>query len=205
MHRRREAFAIHPKSPLMPQSPQSSNLQRTLAAARHGDGEALADLYYRYARVLFQVAYRRLESVDDAQDVVHDVFADLPNVIGQYEGRGSFEGWLVAITVNCSLTLIRRRRRRRETYLPDVACEPAARSPDPIDRIALERALAGLSEKLRRVVILKEYGGYSHQEVARLLGIRQGACTMRLSRARRIMRDLQGGTSPDTPRATVSR
>ncbi len=59
-----------------------------------------------------------------------------------------------------------------------------------VDRLALEAALDQLPEELRHVFVLKEREGYSHAEIADMLGISSGASQTRLYRARRILMEL---------------
>ena len=65
---------------------------------------------------------------------------------------------------------------------------PANRQSDPHLRFDLEAALATIGDGLRQVVVLHDMEGYSHDEIARLLGIGVSASRMRLSRARMALR-----------------
>src|ERR1051325_8625989 len=75
--------------------------------AARGNPDALASLYARYARGLFAVAYRLLQSTEDAEDVVHDVFVGLPEALRRYDERGSLGPWLKKITARVALARMR--------------------------------------------------------------------------------------------------
>jgi RNA polymerase sigma-70 factor (ECF subfamily) len=160
-----------------------------LTRAGRGDRDALTQLYQEYAEGVYEAAFHLTESAADAQDVVQEVFLGLPEALRTYEGRGSFGSWLRTVTVRTALIKLRQRRRLREISLgfnrTGLSLAPAGH----IDRIELERALSALPEKLRIVVVLKEIQGFSHREIAGLLGIRPSASAARLSRAREQLRE----------------
>ncbi|MBC7790293.1 MAG: sigma-70 family RNA polymerase sigma factor [Anaerolineae bacterium] len=154
-----------------------------------GSADALGALYERYAPTVMGLAYRLTGSVSDAEDAVHDIFLGLPEALKRYEERGSFESWLKRVTVRLVLTRQRARVRRREIAYED-APEPSRSShADKISAdITLERGIAALPDSLRDVFVLKEIEGYSHAEVATLLGITAAASEVRLCRAVRALR-----------------
>lgn len=153
-----------------------------VAALRAGDEGALADLYRRYAEGLLAVAYRITGSRDDAEDVVHDVFVGLERALRSYDERGRLLAWLRRVTARTALMQARSRRRREARH--DAVAEREEAPPDPVeDRLAVRDALEEMSAKLRVVFVLKEIEGFSHGEIAEMLGISEGASSMRLSRA----------------------
>src|SRR5215208_6170356 len=86
---------------------------RLVADAARGSPDALAALYSRYAKQLLSVAYRLLQTRQDAEDVVHDVFVGLPEALRRYEERGSLGPWLRTITARVALMRLRERSVRR--------------------------------------------------------------------------------------------
>jgi len=150
------------------------------------DLDTIAELYRRHARALLAVAYRLLLSRADAEDVVHDLFVGLPEALRRYQERGRMEGWLKRIVVRLALTRLRMKRGVALDECPEMAVLPA----DPVNRVAIQRALAELSPSLRAVLVLKEIDGFSHAEIASMLGISVGASEVRLHRALRRLRAL---------------
>ena len=155
------------------------------------DASAMAVIYRGYASMLHHVASQIVGSREDAEDVVHDVFCKLPWVIGQC--RSGLGGWLKQVTVSTALMHLRKTRLRREEGLLDdrdvwltAADEITLLSLDHADE--LRRALAQLSKPLRRVVHLRFYLGYSHQQIATALGISPNASEVRLCRALKQLR-----------------
>jgi RNA polymerase sigma-70 factor, ECF subfamily len=167
---------------------------------RAGDADALAELFARHGERAYATAYRLTCSADDARDVVQDVWVALPEAVATFEGRGSFEGWLHRVVVRTALARLRSQERRRETALPDddavgAPSTPRIDAPDAVlDRMAIEQALAALPEHLRAVFVLREVEGYSHAEIAELLGLRRGTSEVHLFRARQRLRALLRGS-----------
>lgn len=150
------------------------------------DPDALAALYTRYAPVMMRVAYHLTGSRADAEDVLHDVFLALPDALRRYEERGKMEAWLVRLTARTALTRDRRHRRAAETPIDNKAIHGPATNAEHVD---LQAALLALPSSLRAVVVLKEIEGYSHAEIATMLGISIGASEVRLCRAMKRLRE----------------
>ena len=146
--------------------------------------DRIEELYRRHASALLSVAYRLLMSRADAEDVVHDLFVGLPEALRKYEERGSMESWLKRIVVRLCLSRLRARREVPIDAIPDLITMPS----DPADRVALHRAVAGLSPSLRAVLMLKEVEGFTHAEIATMLDISVAASEVRLHRALRQLR-----------------
>ncbi len=158
-----------------------------VARVAEGSSEALGELYDRYGGMLFAVAFRLTGTVQDAEDVVQDVFLGLPTALHAYEDRGNLEGWLKTLAVRASLMVLRTTKRRREMRLPDVSVLRARSSESsPVDRVQLERTLGTLPQTQRRVFILR-LEGYSHPEIAQLLHITTSASKVYLHRARHTL------------------
>jgi RNA polymerase sigma-70 factor, ECF subfamily len=163
-----------------------------IEAVRAGNPEALAALYREHGAALYRLAYRLIGTREDAEDVVHDVFVGLPEALIRYEERGKFTSWLKRVAARVALLRLRGRQRRREVSL-DVA-DQKPRPPVDANIIALEGAVNSLPDSLRVVIMLKEVEGYSHGEVAELLGISVGASRVRAARGlARLRKALEDG------------
>jgi RNA polymerase sigma-70 factor (ECF subfamily) len=164
---------------------RDDGLSGLLTSAAHGNTESLGILYTRYADLVYACALRCLASQPDAEDVLQDVFVGLPEALHNYGERGTFESWLRRVAIRTALMKLRSRERRRERAIDFSDLPPVAPHPDAdiIDRVAARRAILQLPDTLRPVFILKEVEGYSHREIAELLGISPGASAVRLNRA----------------------
>lgn len=165
--------------------------QGLLEDARAGQADALAALYERHARRIYETAYHLTQSTAEAEDILQDVFVGLPELLRGYTGEGSLEGWLHTIVVRRALATMRRPSWKR--HLPIAAAPTAVVSVQPeavVERATLERALDHLPPEYRAVFVLKQVQGYSHTEIAELLGIQRSLSEKRLYRARKLLRRL---------------
>lgn len=192
---------------------RGSELAPILEAVRGGSVDALGDLYRRYADLVYGLAYRVTGSREEAEEVMQDLFVGLPRALRNYREQDRFEGWLKRVVVRTALMRIRAVRRKREAPLEEAAqlegprhgtydgdmygaghdggahaASHAGSGLHPIDRIALQRAIERLPDAYRVVFVLKEIEGYTHGEIADLLGISAGSSATRLSRAWAILR-----------------
>jgi len=87
------------------------------ARLRRRDDVALRIAYARFATPLLRLAFRFLDSLDEAEDVVQEVFVGLPLALRHYEERGAFAAWLKQVTVRTALMHRRSRERRRDALL----------------------------------------------------------------------------------------
>jgi len=168
------------------ENPREPSDARLVADAARGAPDALAALYSRYARHLLAVAYRLLQTTQDAEDVVHDVFVGLPEALRRYEERGSLGSWLHKITARIALMRLRERNARPSVELQAQSLHAGANTPDTA--ISIEQALRTLPPNLRAVLVLKEIEGFTHAEIAAMLDISVGASEVRLHRALAAMR-----------------
>ncbi len=173
-----------------------------LERARAGESIALEQIYLMFERPVRALA-RRLLGHGAADDVVHDVFVDVITRLHQYEGRGSFAGWVRSIAVSRCLMQLRspwhrsRRWLARRVDTDDVdgaRVEPAANLVDVVartddgDAIDLERALACIGDTARAVVWLHDVEGYTHAEIGRLFGASASFSKSQLARAHERLR-----------------
>ena len=172
----------------IPSGPEPSDAS-LIADIRVGNTDALGALYERHGTALLAIAFRLLQSVADAEDVVHDVFVGLPEALRRYEERGALAAWLRKITARVALAKMRAASAPEHLSLAEVS-EPAARQRDIEGVMALEDAMRQLTPSLRAVLVLKELEGFSHAEVAEMLHISVGASEVRLHRAVQALRTL---------------
>jgi len=170
--------------------PTDSASAELVRRIRLGDSEALGGLYDVFGTALFRLAYRLTGTREDAEDVVHDVFVGLPEALDRYEERGRLGAWLGRVTTRVALMRHRSRNHRREVGLE--GAEALAAESERTEHTALQAAVDALPIALRMVLVLKEMEGYSHAEVAEMLGINAVTSRVRLLRAlRRVRRELE--------------
>ncbi len=148
-------------------------------------------LYQEFGERVFRMLDRMTGDAALGEDLTHDVFVRIHEARHQFDGAGEIGAWVFRIAGN----LARDELRRAERHARRLTTEPNAAShviPDPALRLTLEQALAALDPGHRSVVLLHDVDGYSHAEIAQLLGIREGTSRARLSRARHLLRAALG-------------
>jgi RNA polymerase sigma-70 factor, ECF subfamily len=167
-----------------------------VAEVRAGDPDAFRVLVDRHSRGVFRLAFRMTGNEQDAEDLVQETFLRAYRQIARFDGRAGFSTWLYRIAANCSLDLIRARKRRQEQQTPvdeagqEVTTVAVAESPTP-DRLAfsgeLQRligpALNRLSAMERAAFVLRHYEGMCMEEIASALGVHSGAAKHSVFRA----------------------
>src|SRR5881296_2344485 len=165
-----------------------------VAHALAGDRAAFGTLVERYAATARRVARAVLGDPDDADDAAQDGMLSALLKLEQYDPRRPFGPWLLRIVANAATDRRRRRKVRRAESL-DPALVAGGTRPDAAaeQRALAERlrgALAELSERRRLAVVLFDVEGYSHAEIARILGIPEGTVRSEVFHARRRLRVL---------------
>jgi RNA polymerase sigma-70 factor, ECF subfamily len=158
-----------------------------IAAAAGGDLVAFEHLYRHFSPRVYGLCLRLTGQREAAEDCTQESFVAAWRALAGFEGRSRFSSWLHRIAVH---TVLARRRGLRVEYevaesasgLPEVA-DPGSEGP-PLD---LERAISGLPEGARHVLVLVGIYGFSHAEAARTLSIAEGTCKAQLHRARALL------------------
>ncbi len=159
--------------------------------AQEGDGIATRELYRRHADRVFSVV-RRLAGDDAlAEDWAQEAWVRVFRALPSFRGESRFTTWLHRIAVNSALhgRRWRERRARNETPLPPTLAVSSA-DEHTVLRIRLERALEKLPDRMRQVIVLHDVEGYTHEEIAELLGVTPGTSKSQLFKARAHMRNL---------------
>jgi RNA polymerase sigma-70 factor (ECF subfamily) len=179
--------------------------------ARAGDAAAQEAIYRAFQRPVRTLARRLVPRAAHAEDLAHDVFVEVLQSLAQYDGRGSFAGWIRTITVRKCLMHLRSPWHRGfcwvEGLIPPDAAAPednpadASRNGQSLD---LERALAQLGDTARAVVWLHDVEGYTHAEIGALLGGTASLSKSQLVRAHARLRALLEPDGVKTPCMPVS-
>lgn len=162
--------------------------------ARDGDREAFGMLVDRYAAQARRIARAVLHDPEDADDAAQDAFLAALTKLDRYDPLRPFSPWFLRIVANAA-TDRRRRRAVRRTEPLDLqhACGGTRPDTDTERRAFAERllkALAKLPERRRLAVVLFDVEGYTHAEIAEILGVPEGTVRSDVFHARRRLRVL---------------
>jgi RNA polymerase sigma-70 factor (ECF subfamily) len=185
-----------------------------VAKARSGDADAYRVLVERHSRALFRLAFRMTGNESDAEDVVQESFLRAYRQLGKFDERATFGTWLYRIATNCSLDLVRSRKRRSEQVAAadagldgaphDPLMNVPAAGPTP-ERSALStevrervaEAMNDLSATERTAFVLRHFEGMCIEDVSRVLECQPGAAKHSVFRAvQKLRRALEPLVSP---------
>jgi RNA polymerase sigma-70 factor (ECF subfamily) len=154
------------------------------------DIRAQKRLYDKYAPLMMSVCLRYVKDRDIAQDLLQDGFIKLFDKIHTYSGSGSFVGWMRKIFVNTALEYLRHNNVFKHSTDIDAAYNIESENESPIDMIStdeLMRCITELPTGFRTVFNMFAIEGYSHAEIAELLGIQEGTSRSQYARARILL------------------
>lgn len=167
---------------------RSETDESLLLAVRAGDLEAFDELYDRYANRLQGYIRRMVGEADRAEDIFQDVFFKVLRDRTFDPGRGRFSAWLFTVARNQILG-VARTRARRERLAPDPApIEAPDLEAQLSDAARVRRAMAGLTEMQRQLLLLKQLGDLTYREIATALGVAEGTIKSRLHTATKAFR-----------------
>jgi RNA polymerase sigma-70 factor, ECF subfamily len=151
---------------------------------------------------IFNTVYSILGDEADAEDVVQEVFLRAYQSLRGFRGNADISTWLYRIAMNAVSDHMRKNGRNARMCGPlnageQETLERALRDGDNPENLyckkelgeTVQKALAGLPAKMRMVLVLKEFNGYSYKEISKILGISIGTVESRLYRAREMLRN----------------
>lgn len=151
---------------------------------------ALSQLYDRYARLIYSIAYRSLGSAEESEELVMDVFAQVWRTADRYDAsKARVDTWLLMMTRSRICDRLRRRQRWGKVtdalMVFEAPIEKTSPAPDADLELAERRttvitALASLPPEQRQVIELAYYSGLSHREIAEQTGLAIGTVKTRI-------------------------
>jgi RNA polymerase sigma factor (sigma-70 family) len=160
--------------------------EQLIALCKSGDRKAQKELYDRFAPLMLSVCKRYLKSLEEAEEVLMTAFMKIFSRIDQFQGNGSFEGWMRRIMVNESLNALKKRKMEFVDDDPEekqMMVDELDMGKDDVDQLLamIERLPLGY----RTVFNLYAIEGYGHKEIGDQLGISENTSKSQLSKARK--------------------
>ncbi|MFV0390760.1 MAG: RNA polymerase sigma factor [Paludibacteraceae bacterium] len=169
------------------------NEQRLIAGCKRGESWARKEVYEKYSTAMMSLCVRYTADYEQAKDVVQDGFVKLFTKIHQFEGRGSFGGWIRQIFVNTSLEHISKNKIFKTNvqvdYLSEYAEEFDYRAFEVVSADDLMECISELPFRSRTVFNMYAIEGFSHAEIAERLGITEATSRTHFSRARKSLQE----------------
>lgn len=163
-------------------------LDKIIDKCKNGDRRAAEQLYKMFSARMFAVCIQFSKSQAEAEDNLQDGFIKIFQSLGQYAGKGSFEGWMKRIFINTALEKFRKNRPMQLVEeFPDVEDTDIDEDVCIPENILLE-FIDQLPERYKLVFNLYTIEEMSHKEIAALAGITEGTSKSNLARAREILK-----------------
>jgi len=170
--------------------------------AKNGDHDAFARLTEAYSQRIYNIGLRMLKSPEDAADMTQETLLKIYRHLPEFRGEASFSTWVYRVAVNTCKDMLRSACRRREIIFSDFSQEENDAMFEVADYSALpeqiyetkessaylRHLIDGLSPAFRVVMLLREIGGLSYQEIAAAVNISEGTVKSRINRARGAMK-----------------
>ena len=157
-----------------------------------GDAQMQRLLYQRFSAMMYTVCLRYSENTDDANDVLQEGFIKVYKSLSKFRREGSFEGWVRRIFINTSIEHYRKKvKLYNVTEVQENTIEDD--SLDALDSLATKDVLNiinELSPGYKQVFNMHVIEGYSHKEIAELLGITEGTSKSQLARAKSVLKKI---------------
>jgi len=171
-------------------------------ACKRGSEEAFEVLYRRYSAKVFAIALSITRRKEDALDIVQEAFTKVFRHLKNFKGESSFYTWLYRITMNVCIDTARRRARVEGfEYTEKIIKGTEGESTNMINNNPgedlhrkelmehLQNAIESLPSYHRQVIIMREIGGMSYEEIAKAMKVSKGTVMSRLFHARRKIRE----------------
>lgn len=173
-------------------SNQSYNERDLIEGCIRGDRKMQRELYERFAPKMYGVCLRYAGNAEEAEDILQEGFIKVFRKIASYRGEGSFEGWIRRIFVNTAIEYY-----RKKIYLQPITEHEEntveGKYLSVLDNLAekdIIKLVQQLSPGYRTVFNMYVVEGYTHKQIADLLGISEGTSKSQLSRAKQILQEM---------------
>jgi len=189
-----------------------------LVSGRHGGGTDFRSLYEAHFDMLMKVACRITNSMEAAEDIVHDAFSKIVERNMDFPTSNDAKFWLIRVVKNNAINYSKRKGREARAYEKwwrseaspienieagsvtiketgtEAGVQPSLEEDVVRDEASreLRKALSALSPKLKEVLVLKEFSGMSYKEIGAVLGVSEGNVKVRAFRARAALLTLLG-------------
>ena len=164
--------------------------QQLVTQIAAGDRNALSQLYDRYSRMIYAIAWKSLNSVDDCEEVVLDVFAQVWKIADRFDAdKGSVDQWIFTLARSRIIDRLRKIQRlnkvntaiaRKEIEFPTISVNPLEAVEIAERQQQVLAALSQIPPEQRQVIEMAYYKGLTHTEIAAATGLSLGTVKTRL-------------------------
>ncbi len=167
--------------------------KKIIAEIKGGNQGSFRLLYNRFAPLFKGIAYRYVGSADESNDVIQEAFVKIYKNLNSYSFKGSFEGWMKRIVVNCCLEYMAKRKKIKFESEALLVNTSSSSWDLPISEMSVQEIVElinKLPDGYRTVFNLSVIEGYTHKEIGEQLGISESASRSQLTKAKGKLKEL---------------
>ena len=162
--------------------------QELVVLLNEQNNDAFNYLYDRYSGALFTIINQIVPDKDTASDVLQEVFVNIWRKIGSYdETKGRLFTWMLNISRNAAIDKVRskgyRDNQRTQQIVEGENAGLVMSSNPTVNDVGLKKVLTTLNEEYRKLIDLSYFQGFTHEEIAKMLGIPLGTVKTRIRTA----------------------
>jgi len=161
--------------------------QELVVLLKEQNNDAFNYLYDHYSGALFTIINQIVSDKDTASDVLQEVFVNIWRKIGTYDvTKGRLFTWMLNIARNAAIDKVRSKGYRDNQRTQPIAEGESgmAMSSNPVvNDVGLKKVLTTLNEEYRKLIDLSYFQGFTHEEIAKMLGIPLGTVKTRIRTA----------------------
>ena len=152
---------------------------------------AMSQFYQMYVEELSSVCYRYIPNADDAKDVLQNsfvkIFTSLPTI--EYRSEEALRGWMKRVVANEALSFLRKRKKLLfvESHGEETLMDDGEPQTESLSSEELHQLISELPDGYRTVVNLYVFEGYSHKQIAELMGITESTSGSQFYYAKRLL------------------
>ena len=164
-----------------------------LKGCLENDATAQRELYNKFSPKMLSVCYRFAHNREDAEDMLQEGFIKVFTQIHSFENRGAFEGWIRRIIVHTCINILKKNKKFNESVDIIHATGLQIREetvPSVIQAKQVVECIRMLPIGYRTVLNLYAIEGYSHREIAGMLGIEESTSRSQYTRAKAMLEDI---------------
>lgn len=164
--------------------------ENLIKKAIKGDPAAERHLFDRFAPRMLSVCRQYISDVHYAEDVMLSAFARIFENLAKYRFEGSFEGWIRRIMVREAIDFLRSRRKIHFTEIGQADSYRIDIPESHMDLEAIQMGIDALPDGYKTVLVMYAVDGFSHREIAEMLGVSESTSKSQLFKARRQLQEL---------------
>lgn len=180
-------------------------MEKLIEGCINNDGKSQTKLYDLFKGKMLKICHGYTSDTDTAEEIMQLGFIKVFNNIHKYNGKGSFEGWVVRIMKNMGIDHIRMVKRRQESigYVGFVIKDKAFDVVDIVEEVEVHSdidevyqltmdSLEELSPSAKKAFVMHVIEGKKHREIAEILGITEGSTKSNLAKAKGKLKKVVG-------------